>query len=833
MSDINNRKRPANKSTSGNRVNYPYKNANGQKTAKGTRPTNSNAKKQSAKKVALNKKKKKRSLPFRIFKWTFFTIFFLCLTFFVIGLGYVFAIIKSTAPLDVDAVKNLSSPTSVYDNDGKLMDTLNSEVDRNIISFNEMPDDLKHAFVAIEDQRFYEHNGIDVIRIAGSMVTDAKKLMRGERGFHGGSTITQQLLKNTILTNETSTIERKVKEIYLALNLEKQLSKDEILHLYLNTIPMAGTSYGVDAGAKLYFGKSAHDLNLIECAYLAGINQAPTYYSAYNNTNTPNVYLNRTKTVLAKMKELNYINQAQYDKAISDLNNGGLVFKSEKNSYSLEYEWYINPAVKQVKKDLMTKFKYSNEEATKLLANGGLKIYTNMDRELQDYAQQVLNDTYVYNNNEVIPNSNTPAFQGACTVVDYHTGEVKVIIGGRGEHGAQSTNRATDELRSTGSTIKPLTVYGPAINEKVFTAASILDDAPIPESIGKLYPNSDGSPYNPQNDDKQYSGNITLREGLRQSKNVIAVLVENQLGLDVGKSYGEKLGIKFNSTYTGIAALALGEFPNNPNDPDGANPYILANAYGTLGNGGQYTEPRLYSKVVDAYGNTLLQTSAETTQVFSEDTSYIVYDMLKGSCATTGPSAKWGSMPVAGKTGTSTNFKNLWFSGLTPYYSGSVWLGYYNSSVNLNRQYGLNSDSAASVWGKIMAKAHEQLEVKDIEMPSDLVTLTVCKDSGKLPTKSCYNTYTEYFIKGTEPTSYCTYHSYYNYNQYNSNNNNNNKESSDKDNDKNKSNDSENNTDTDNSNNDNNNIENNLDNNDMNNDNSNDDENSITDNSIH
>ena len=340
-----------------------------------------------------NKRKKKKKLGFKtLLKRTFFTIFFLILTAMVVGAGYIFAVIKSTPPLDLQAVLNLSQPTSLYDKDGVFMDNLHSEIDRTIVSYDQIPQYLKDGFVSIEDQRFQNHRGIDPIRIAGSIVTDINKLFKGQRSFHGGSTITQQLLKNTVLSDENSGIQRKIKEIWYALNLEKELSKDEILNQYLNTIPLGGTAYGVEAAANLYFGKSVSELNLIQCAYISGIAQAPTYYSAYNENNIkdPSPYITRTKSVLGKMYELNKITQTEYDQAIADINAGKLQFTSTKKSYTLEYEWYINPTISQVKKDLKEKYKYSDEEVSKLLANGGLKITTNMDRELQDYTQNLL-----------------------------------------------------------------------------------------------------------------------------------------------------------------------------------------------------------------------------------------------------------------------------------------------------------------------------------------------------------------------------------------------------------------------------------------------------------
>jgi penicillin-binding protein 1A len=247
---------------------------------------------------------------------------------------------------------------------------------------------------------------------------------------------------------------------------------------------------------------------------------------------------------------------------------------------------------------------------------------------------------------------------------------------------------------------------------------------------------------------------------MKYSKNVVSVLTENTIGIDTGISYGEKFGLKYNKDYTGIATLALGQFRNDPANPDGGNTYILASAFGVFGNNGEYTTPNLYSKVTDSNGKVLLETEVTNKEIFSKQTAYILYDMLKGSRSITGPAAQWGDMPVAGKTGTTTNSKDLWFSGVTPYLSGSVWLGYYDSSKTV----GSNSNLAAKVWGQIMSKAHEGLEVTDLEQPEGIIQVAVCQDSGNLPTDLCSNdprgtrVYHELFISGTEPTTLCETH---------------------------------------------------------------------------
>ncbi|MGL4108521.1 transglycosylase domain-containing protein [Clostridium sp. LP20] len=724
------------------------KNSNtNKKTAK------SPSKKSSPSKAPKKSSKKGSSKGKKIFKRVIFSMLFLFLAVFVVGLGYVFAVIKSAPPLDIDAIMNLSQPTSLYDDSGVFMDNLHSEVDRNVIEFNEMPQTLKDAYVAIEDQRFYSHKGIDIRRIAGSIVTDVVKILNGKSGMHGGSTLTQQLLKNTILSNEDFIIERKIKEIWLALNLEKELSKDQILHQYLNTIPLGGTAYGVDAASNLYFGKSASELNLIESAYIAGMTQAPTYYSGYNEAskNDPSRYINRTKTVLSKMKELNYINDDEYTQAIADLDAGKLVFNARKMSYTLDYEWYINPTVSQVKKDLKEKYKYTDEEVSKLLANGGLKIYTNMNKELQDFTQETLDNfssTNVGYQETYIDGSKTPAFQASATVVDYKTGKVLAMVGGRGEHGGQALNRAYTDLRSIGSTTKPLTAYGPAINEKIMTAGSTIDDS---------FRSFDG--YEPNNVDFRQDGNIPLRESLRQSKNIGTTSVVHTIGAKTALSYGEKFGLKYGAESKTLPTLALGQFQNATTDRDGGNTFIVSSAFGVFGNNGIYTEPKLYSTVKDSSGKVILDAEVKQKEIFSPQAAYIMYDMLKGSRGYTGPAAQWGSIPVAGKTGTTSENKDYWFAGLTPYLSGSVWLGYDKPKTMDG-----GSSLAASVWGKIMQKAHEGKEVTDIQMPSGIVKAPVCIDSGKTPTDLCNadprgnRVYEEMFIEGTQPTGLCEAH---------------------------------------------------------------------------
>ncbi|GIM28618.1 penicillin-binding protein 1A [Clostridium polyendosporum] len=718
-----------------------------------------------------NKKQKieKTQKGKKIFKITAFIFLFLILTVFVVGSGYLYALIKSTPQLDVNAVLSLNQQSQIFDNKEQFMDNVQTDEQRFVIPLSEMPQPLQDGIVSIEDERFFFHKGVDVRRILGVVYIDAKNKLTGQGGLQGASTLTQQLLRNTVLTNEV-TFERKIKEIYLAIKLEESLDKKQILEAYLNTIPLGGHVYGVEAASLQYFGIHTKDLNLIQSAYLAGVTQSPTLYNALTEQSkkNPEPYINRTKSVLTKMLQNNKITQAQYDKAIADINAGKLTqsFKPVKKTERMNYEWFSRPVIQQVIKDLMNRYKYTREEAIKIVTNGGLKIYTTMDRSLQEYTQAVLDNPSNFNlsnnKNEMIEDKGYkyPALQASATIIDYRTGEVKAMVGGRGNQPPSSTNRAyaTRGLRSVGSATKPLTVYGPAIDTKKMTAATVINDSPVPFETGKKY-GSSSAPYNPKNQDGSYRGPVTLREALRYSLNVVAVKIEDEIGLKTGLAYGEKFGLKYNkNSRQSIATLSLGQFNNPGNDAngDGGNTFILSAAYGTFGNSGIYTEPILYTKVLDATGKPLLESKPETKKILSPQSAYVMYDVLKEPVLNyTAKPAKFGDIPVAGKTGTTSDNKDLWFAGLTPYLSASVWVGYDNPK----ELYGQSGYTVTPIWGKIMAKAHEGLGYKEIAEPAGVVKVAVCNDSGKLATDFCGGRiHQELFIEGTVPTALCNIH---------------------------------------------------------------------------
>lgn len=740
-----------------------------------------------------NKNKKKKLPPSktkRFFKYFFLTILITGLLLSVVGVGYVVAVIKTAPTLDVESIHDLNQTSMYYDNKGEVIDNIPTQEERYKISYEEIPQNLINAYIAIEDERFMTHPGIDVKRIIGAALRDVKVILTGEGGVHGASTLTQQLIKNTLLFEEASnenkadsgplaSVNRKIKEIYLALKLEKVLSKEEIVTAYLNTIPLGGYVYGVEAASRYFFGKKAIDLTLPECAYIAGITQAPSYYSAYNTEakDYPNTYIDRTETVLMKMLELGFISKDEYDSAYNFTAENQFVFEPISTDYKVKYEWFIYPALEQVRNDLKEKYKYTDEEVNTLFVNGGLKIYTTLDTAMQDAVQAVLDDrnnldvdwdtnpedtmTYDDNNGNGVQDEDEisyPLLQAAATVMDYRTGKVLALVGGRGEQPPHSINRAYDDLKPIASTTKPLTVYGPGIDTKIITAATPLDDSPVSSSILNKY-GWGSTPLNNYN--FKFDGFITARDGIAFSKNITSVKLVDKIGMDTAIEYGEKAGIVYNDySKTSMAAVALGQHDNRVEDRDGGNTTILASAFGSFGNNGVRNEPILYTKVEDATGKVLLEKEPKATQLFSPQTAYIMYDILKGPITRfDAGGARFSDIPVAGKTGTTDKVDSFWFAGLTPYYSGSVWIGY-----DMPQSMSGVSSSAADLWGKVMAQVHQGLKYKEIEQPSGIVNATICIDSGKLATDLCNQDQrggrvrTEMFIEGTQPNSVCDVH---------------------------------------------------------------------------
>lgn len=681
--------------------------------------------------------------------------------------GFVFAIIKTSPPLFIEAVKDLDQASQLFDANGEFMDEVLTSEKRYVISLDEMPLNLRNAFISIEDERFYEHSGIDIQRIFGALITDIKKILNKETGLHGASTITQQVIKNNILTNEVSII-RKIREIYLALELEKQMSKDEILQVYLNTIFVGGNAYGVEAGALQYFSKNAKDLTLAQSAFLAGSTQHPTrYYSSAVSDEDSQFYKNRTLTVLSKMLELGYIGREDYDQAVNEVNNDQIGFNIRTVNNSYNYEWFSRPVVEELTKDLKEVYGYTDEEIKLHLRNDGLKIYTTMDRDLQNHSQDVLNNATNYINlAEWTDENGIIQPQMSSVVIDFKTGHVKSIIGGRGKQEANSYNRAASDkfLRSIGSTTKPLTAYTPLIDLKLGHAGTGVEDSPLSKELSSKY-----GGWNPSNEVKgNFLGYTNVRYSLERSINLSSIKIVDLVNLDNALDYGLRFGLHYNdNSKHSIATLALGQFNNDPNNLDGGNTLILASAYSVFANNGVLTEPITYTHVVDKNGKVILENIPEKTQVVSPQTAYIMYDLLKGPVERySSRPAKFGDIPVAGKTGTTENNKDLWFAGITPYMAGAVWIG-ADKPTELKDKYGnkpFSGSTASALFGKIMAKAHESLPPVDIPRPEGIVSANICSVSGMLATSYCRSdprgskVYTEIFTKGTVPTHSCDIH---------------------------------------------------------------------------
>ena len=606
---------------------------------------------------------------------------------------------------------------------------------------SQIPEHLKNAFVAIEDERFYSHSGIDVKRFTGAAVQYVTN--KGDSSY-GGSTITQQLIKN--LTNDDDySIKRKIQEAYRALNLEKELSKDEILEYYLNTIYLSQKCNGVGSAAQTYFGKDVSELSLAECASIAGITKYPTKYDPLVH---PENNKERQEVILRKMKDLGFITKQEYDQAIKEK----LVFKEKVPEEQRKYQSYFTDAViEQVIDDLMKEYDYTKDYASRLLYNGGLKIYISMDPNIQAVVDSVYNDPDAFPkaSGEVQP-------QSAMVIMDPYTGLVKAMAGGRGEkEGNRTLNRATHTLRQPGSTIKPLSVYAPAIEYGLITPSSIVNDAPI---TYKEYGN-----WSPRNDDRKFKYRITVSSALMGSRNVPATKICNYLTTEASFDYvknnfhisslvdNEKRG---NKTFTdkGLSAIALGGLT------DGASVLDMCAAYCAFPNSGKYIEPSFYTKVVDSKGENILEHKGLGLPAMSETTAESMVSMLTSAVnGGTGTEARLPGMKVAGKTGTTSSKNDRWFVGFTPHYVGAVWFG-YDEPAALN----FSGNPAARAWKQVMEKVHEGLEDKPFfEHDKDgKVSVMICADSGMHASPACKNIARRAYSPGNIPSKLCTQHPY-------------------------------------------------------------------------
>lgn len=632
-----------------------------------------------------------------------------------------------------------NSNTFVYDSEGNLIKELSGDENRKIITLNDMPEYLPKAFIAIEDERFYEHHGVDIKRSAAATATYI--FNKGSSSF-GGSTITQQLIKN--ITNEKEDegkagIQRKIREMSRAYQIEKIISKSQILELYLNIIYLGGYGKnicGVEVASEYYFAKSADELTLSESAYLAGINHSPNNYNPFIETDNTEKIKKRTRTVLDKMKELGMISNEDYNKAVSEV-EAGLNFKQGNLSSGIDITYHLAAAIEEVVNQMVEEKGMSYEYAKSRLYGGGYKLYTTQVSSIQSRMQEeYVKDKYIVKSKKTEGEHS----QSAMVIIDYKTGSVVGCMGGLGtDVNALGLNRI-NSARQPGSSIKPIASIAPSLENKIITAGTVYDDSPTTFNNGK---------YNPKNS-SGYKGLITVRKAIEVSSNVVEVKIMSELGPENSIKFLRQLGLNHLDDRDNGLALVLGGLTN------GATPLEMAGAYATIANGGEYITPTFYSKLVDSQGKTVLEPKQEKRRVMSEGTAYITKSILKAPVTGsngTATNCSISGMDVGAKTGTTDDNYDRWLCGITPYYAAATWFG-FDKAEYIN----YSGNPSAKIWAAIMQDIHKDLPKKTFEKPSNIVTAKICKDSGKSATGSCTNTYTEEFVSGTVPSA-CTGHS--------------------------------------------------------------------------
>ena len=663
-------------------------------------------------------------------------IFFIALSCAAVGIigGAIYGYIK-TAPLITDDQIQLKKFTSfIYDSKNNIIAELKGEENRVWIDDKDIPQDLKDAYIAIEDERFETHPGIDLRRIASSIVS------LGKSG--GASTITQQVVRN--LTGEKQrTLQRKIQEQWRALQLEKKLEKWQILELYMNLIYMGENYYGVQTAAKGYFNQPVEKLTLAQCASLAGITNYPGIYAPISEESKKK-NKERQEIILKKMLELGFIQQDEYDKAmVEDLKfDRGDTNELRKKS---RHSYFVDQVISDVRKDLIAQG-MSAQMADKVIYNNGLKIYTTQDPDVQKEMDAVFKDDKFF----PIVNKNAEHPQASMVILDPKTVQIRALYGGYGEKKADMVfNRASGSQmqRQPGSSLKPLVVYGPALNERVITAATPYDDVPVymdAQNPGKRYP---------LNYDLQYRGMTNVHDAIRDSTNVVAAKVWTDLenyNPGISLEYLKKVGI--NRDKERYVSIAMGGLYT------GVNPLEMASAYVPFVNKGMYIQPSTYVKVLDKDDNIVLEKKPKSNIVYEEATAFIMTNMLRDVCrlGTAWPHGllQKGAMPTAGKTGTTSDNKDKWFVGFSPYYVAATWYGYDKPTQLLKSEY----SQALIIWHEVMERVHKNLKPVEFQVPQGLVRKTTCIYSGKVVSELCGKDPRnnavrpgEYFIKGTEP----------------------------------------------------------------------------------
>ncbi len=731
------------------------------------------------------------------------------------GIGLYRSVLADSPNVTPEDVSPVGFTSFVYTKDGKkLGEFVASGSNRIFKSLEEIPEDTQHAFVAIEDERFYEHNGVDVkgiMRAAYGIIT-----RNSSQG--GASTITQQLIKNNVFSNFTEEktfsdrLHRKIQEQYLAVRLEKQMTKDEILEDYLNTINLGQNSLGIQAAATRYFNKDVSELTLSESAVIAAITKNPGHY---NPISSPEDNATRRKRVLKKMLEQDYITKEQYDEALQDdvysrIQNVNAQVTNDTTTDS----YFMDALADQLMDDLQTELGYSETQAYNAVYRGGLTVTATIDERLQQICDEEANnnanypagikwgitsynltitradgtvenydqnsvkafganslgdsqgllfgspeeaqgriaafkDTLGITEDVTVNGENmaiTPQPQSSVVVMDQKTGEVKAIVGGRGDKTTnRSYNRAINAMRQPGSCFKILAVYAPALDAKGKNLCTYIKDEPFKYADGTDVHNWWGN---------SYRGDQTVRKAIEQSMNVCAVKMITEITPRLGFEYCQKFGIttlvdnekRSDGVYTDVQQpLALGGITY------GVKNIELTGAYATIANGGVYNKPIFYTEIKDHDGNVLLDnTEGNSKRVLKESTAWLLTDAMIGVVTSgTGGQARLRNMTVSGKTGSTTDNKDIWFCAYTPYYTCGVWAGYDDNAELSNTSFHL------VLWRSIMSRIHEGLDDPGFPESDQVEKMTVCARSGKLPSVGCASQ-TEWIAKENIPTEKCT-----------------------------------------------------------------------------
>ena len=719
-----------------------------------------------------------RNFIFAVALMTVKMLFFVILLIGLTGTGLAVGIAKGwvdTSPnLDLAAIGAQSQTSFIYDRSGNLIMEFKGSENRIYVEIEDIPQQLINAVISVEDARFYEHHGVDLKRIVGSMVNN---LVGGST--QGASTITCQLVKLTLLNSE-QTYKRKMQEAYLALQLEKNLTKNQILEAYLNVIYMGGSSYGVKIAAQDYFGKDLSQLSLRECAALARIIRTPSRYnprSNYYRRHTPEVIEDNTDYVLGEMLEQRLITQEEYDQAKSERLN--VIEKSTAasdnmydNAYYVEYSIY-DVVTKMLRVEGLEDNSLNRSTMETKLRNGGYKVFTSLNATVQQAVQDTITNWSQYPSMRYTNDASTQASlgggeyltvvqpQAAAAVMDWHTGELVAIVGGRSEPvQRKQLNRAYQNDMPVGSSLKPLAVYGPAFDMGYSPGTPVLNlPIPIKDWVG-------GEGYPSNFDGGGFTGVESMRYAINKSHNTsTAHALMDYVGVQNAVTYLLKLGVDPDHIWATGSGLALGS--------SGLTVIELAAAFGAISNSGVYREPYAFTQILNADGTVYIDVNEvqETWQAFKPSTAYMLVDVLRGCVSDqgTGQKANFGGLTVAGKTGTNTNNIGVTFAGMTGYYSGAVWVGSDNYKPLSSSATG--GTYAAPLWASIMSRVHsltgctqDRAILSGSPTEYGLTVATVCAVSGMLPTSACandvnrYGTNTDYFARDAVPTQKCNMH---------------------------------------------------------------------------